>query len=256
LDGQTNTNGDFKKSKLFIWGFNFDSSNLRPYLIIQMKKVITLLSAAFIIAAASVVSAQEASEKEFATYGAGLSISPFGPALNLSYNIDAKNTISVGFGGLPEGDVPEGFLPELDVLGPYTATGTSSWMGVFWRHRPFEKLPIGFNVGLASGQIENNLTASIPMHAGEDEYASYSVTYTENPVMYFGLNFGSKPVKGFQAGFDLGVLSTGGAVIQYTGDMEEYDEHPDDRAAEMDDIKSNFAWSMLPNIQLSVSYGF
>jgi hypothetical protein len=38
--------------------------------------------------------------------------------------------------------------------------------------------------------------------------------------------------------------------------MEEFDEHPEDRMAEMDEIKTNFAWSMLPNFQLTVSYGF
>ena len=224
----------------------------------SMKRFTALFSAAILIAACTVATAQETAAKEFASYGAGVGISPFGPSLNLNYNFDAKNTISIGFGALPEGNVPEGFLPDLDVLGPYTATGTSSWLGVFWRHRPFSNQNIGFNIGMASGQIENNLTASIPMHAGEEEpeYASYRVTYSENPVMYFGLNYGSKPVKGFQIGFDLGVLSTGGANIEYTGDMEEFDEHPEDRMAEMDEIKTNFAWSMLPNFQLTVSYGF
>jgi hypothetical protein len=46
---------------------------------------------------------------------------------------------------------------------------------------------------LASGQIENNVTAG-GFH--EDETVSFSVNYTENQVMYFGVNYGSKPVKG------------------------------------------------------------
>ena len=74
--------------------------------------------------------------------------------------------------------------------------------------------------------------------------------------MYFGVNFGSKPVKGFQVGFDVGVLSTGGADIQYTGEAEELDAHGDDIANQMAEIKDKMAWSMLPNLQLTVSYGF
>ena len=38
---------------------------------------------------------------------------------------------------------------------------------------------------MAAGQIENTLTAGIPFHEGEDH--TYQVSYTENPVMYFGL---------------------------------------------------------------------
>ena len=233
---------------------------LRPLLTFQiseMKKIYSILAAALLfVAASSITQAQDDVAKDFAEYSAGLSISPFGPGLNLTYNIDTKNSISAGFGFLPEGDVPEAFLPDFSTAGGFAVTGTASWLGVFWRHRPFTNQNIGFNLGLASGQIENNLTANDPMHVGEDEYASYSVNYAENPVMYFGVNYGSKPVKGFQFGVDLGVLSTGGANIQYTGDPEEGAEHPEDRVEEIEDIRDNLAWSMLPNIQLSVSYGF
>ena len=138
--------------------------------------------------------AQDA-DSDFADYGIGLAMSPFGPSLNLTYNLDAKNSISVGFGALPEGDVPDGFLPDFDplLLPNVSVTGSSSWMGLFWRHRPFDNQNLGFNLGLASGQIENNFTAD-GFHAGET--VSYSVNYTENPVVYFGLNYGLKPVKG------------------------------------------------------------
>ena len=220
-----------------------------------MKRFTALFSAAILIAACSVATAQETAEKEFASYGAGVGISPFGPSLNLTYNFDAKNTISIGIGGAPESDVPGGLLPNFDplVLDNVAASGSSTWMGVFWRHRPFENQNIGFNVGMASGQIENNLTAD-GFHEGES--VSFSVNYTENPVMYFGLNYGGKPVKGFQVGFDLGVLSTGGADIQYTGEAEELAAHGDDIAEQMTEIKEKFAWTMLPNAQLTVSYGF
>lgn len=220
-----------------------------------MKRFTALFSAAILIAACSVATAQETAEKEFASYGAGVGISPFGPSLNLTYNVDAKNTISIGIGGAPESDVPDGLLPNFDplLLGNAAASGSSTWMGVFWRHRPFENQNIGFNVGMASGQIENNLTAD-GFHEGES--VSFSVNYTENPVMYFGLNYGGKPVKGFQVGFDLGVLSTGGADIQYTGEAEELAAHGDEIAEQMAEIKEKFAWTMLPNFQLTVSYGF
>ena len=221
----------------------------------SMKRFTALFTAAILIAACTVATAQETAEKEFASYGAGVGISPFGPSLNLTYNLDAKNTISLGIGGAPEGNVPDGFLPNFDplLLGNPSVSGSSSWLGVFWRHRPFENQNIGFNVGMASGQIENNLTAD-GFHAGES--VSFSVNYTENPVMYFGLNYGAKPVKGFQVGFDLGVLSTGGADIQYTGEAEELAEHGDDIAEQMTEIKEKMAWTMLPNLQLTVSYGF
>ena len=221
----------------------------------SMKRFTALFSAAILIAACTVATAQETAAKEFASYGAGVGISPFGPSLNLNYNFDSKNTISIGIGAALEGDVPDWLLPDFDplLLGNAAVSGSSSWMGVFWRHRPFEDQNIGFNVGMASGQIENNLTAD-GFHEGES--VSFSVNYTENPVMYFGLNYGGKPEKGFQVAFDLGVLSTGGADIQYTGEAEELAEHGDDIAEQMTEIKEKLAWTMLPNLQLTVSYGF
>ena len=52
------------------------------------------------------------------------------------------------------------------------------------------------------------------------------------------------------------MLSTGGAVIQYTGEAEELEAHGDDIADQMAEISDKLAWSLLPNIQLGVSYGF
>ena len=208
-----------------------------------------------LVATSSITQAQDDGAKEFAEYSAGAAISPFGPSLNLTYNVDAKNSISVGFGRVPEGDVPSFLLPNFDalILSDASVAGSSSWLGVFWRHRPFEDQNVGFNLGLASGQIENNVTAG-GFH--EDETVSFSVNYTENPVMYFGVNYGSKPFKGLQFGLDLGVLSTGGAHIQYKGEAEELEAHGDDIALQIAEINDKLAWSMLPNVQLSVSYGF
>jgi len=194
------------------------------------------------------------SENNFSEYGAGLTISPFGPSLNLTHNMNAKNSISIGFGFSPEVQAPDAMLPDFST-GNYSVTGSTSWMGVFWRHRPFEGQKFGVNVGMASGQIENNLEAEQAFHAGEDP-ATYSVKYTENPVMYIGVNYSTPPVKGIQFGFDLGVLSTGGASVLYTGHEEELDEHGEEIEAAIQDIQEKFAWSMLPNIQLSIAYGF
>ena len=53
---------------------------------------------------------------DFAQYGVGLAISPFGPSLNMTYNLDAKNSISAGFGFSPEVDAPEALLPDFTLL--------------------------------------------------------------------------------------------------------------------------------------------
>ena len=74
--------------------------------------------------------------------------------------------------------------------------------------------------------------------------------------MYMGLSYGLKPVKGFQVGVDIGMLSTGGASVEYTGHAEEMEEHEEEIEAQMKDISDNFAWTMLPNIQIGVAYGF
>ena len=212
----------------------------------------------FVFAAASLIAVGSAfaqdGDSDFAQYGAGLAISPFGPSLNFTYNIDAKNSISAGIGASPEVDAPDALLPDFETRN-FTAAGSSSWLGVFWRHRPLANQNFGVNLGLAAGQIENTLTADTPFHPGEDPH-TYSVSYTENPVMYLGLSYGLKPVKGLQVGIDIGVLSTGGASVQYTGEAEEMLEHGEEIAAEIVDIQDNFAWSMLPNIQIGVAYGF
>lgn len=119
----------------------------------------------------------QSDDTEFAEYGTTLAISPFGPGLSLTYNVDTKNSITAAFGFSPEVSAPEALLPDFE-SSSYSVSGTSSWMGVFWRHRPFENQNIGFNLGMASGQIENNLEDDA------DDHLTYSVNYTENPVMY------------------------------------------------------------------------
>lgn len=211
---------------------------------------------AAVSAFAVTTSVAQDSGDDFAQYGAGLAISPFGPSLNLTYNLDAKNSISAGFGFSPEVDAPDALLPEITDL--ISVTGSSSWMGIFWRHRPLENPNFGVNIGMAAGQIDQNLFFGNL----EGEPVTFDVNYTENPVMYLGLSYGLKPVQGLQFGVDLGVLSTGGAEIAYTG--HEHDHGDEDHAEEIearldgyaDEIKDKFAWTMLPNIQIGVSYGF
>ena len=217
-----------------------------------MKQSLVL---AIALAFASLSAFAQDATPEFADYSAGLAISPFGPSINLTYNVDDKNSISAGFGFSPEVSAPEALLPEFDTFGGFSATGTSSWMGIFWRHRPLENQNFGVNLGMAAGQIQNTLTAGVPFHEGEDPH-TFSVNYTENPVMYMGLSYGLKPVKGFQVGVDIGMLSTGGASVEYTGHAEEMEEHEEEIEAQMEDISDNFAWTMLPNIQIGVAYGF
>ncbi|OUU19132.1 MAG: hypothetical protein CBC05_00780 [Crocinitomicaceae bacterium TMED45] len=218
-----------------------------------MKQFFVLIAACMLAITPSF--AQDAGD-DFADYGVGLAISPFGPSLNLTYNVDAKNSISAGFGFSPEVDAPSALLPEITDL--TSVTGSSSWMGIFWRHRPLENPNFGINLGMAAGQIDQNLFF-LPI---EGEPVTFDVNYTENPVMYLGLSYGLKPVKGLQFGVDLGVLSTGGAEITYTGhdhgdEDEEHAEEIEDRLdGYADEIKDKFAWTMLPNIQIGVSYGF
>ena len=63
-------------------------------------------------------------------------------------------------------------------------------------------------------------------------------------IANLGVGVGAKPVKGIQVGFDVGALHTGGPNITGTGDLAS-------------DIGDTFGFGrVLPNFQLSVSYGF
>ena len=196
--------------------------------------------------------AMYAQEKEFAAYSVGVGFSPFGPSLNAGYNLSQKTSFNVGLGFLPSSETPAAFVPEIDGQ-TYTATGTSSWMGFFLRHRPFENQNIGFNVGLAVGQIENEL---VKRDEANNIVDCWVLTYNSNPVTYFGLSYGAKPVKGFQFGVDLGVLSTGGPSIE--NPITEFDPNTEANLyeARRDEVKSKAGWSMLPNLQVTASYGF
>jgi hypothetical protein len=180
----------------------------------------------------------QSSEKEFAQYGVYLSVSPFGPGINYSYNFDSKTSISVGFGGtIGESDVSS-FGPKVDELGDYEWETSSSWMGFFVAHRPFEKYNwFVVNTGFAIGGIENHIHAE----SGNE----YQVDYNENPVGYFGFSARSGNVKGLQFGFEIGTLYTSGPDSFTVSD-----------ASESNAILEKLTPNVLPNFQLSIGYGF
>lgn len=197
-----------------------------------MKHAI-LLFAGCLLASTSFF-AQEGTS-DFAEYGAGVGVSPFGPSLNLTYNISEKTSLFVGVGAF-SGDNPTS--PEISGV-TFDATGETNWVGFFLNHRPFEDADwFRVNTGIGIGGIEGTLTDQA------DASHTYNVRYQNNPVGYLGVGFGAKPVKGIQVGFDLGALHTAGPTITGTGDL----------AAEIGDT---FGFGrVLPNIQLGVSYGF
>ncbi|MAZ31344.1 MAG: hypothetical protein CMP57_04530 [Flavobacteriales bacterium] len=180
----------------------------------------------------------QSSEKEFAQYGVSLTASPFGPGINYSYNFDLKTSLSVGFGGtFGESDVSS-FGPKVDELGDYEWETSSSWMGVFMAHRPFEKYNwFVVNAGFAIGGIENHIHAE----SGNE----YQVDYNENPVGYFGFSARSGNVKGLQFGVEIGTLYSSGP-----------DSFEGSDSLEADAILEKLTPNVLPNFQLSIGYGF
>lgn len=217
-------------------GTDFATSS-KPFI---MKKFTTSVLAAFFVLACSFATAQEDDGKAFAEYGVGLGFSPFGPSLNLTHNLSAQTTINVGIGAF-SGDNPW----DQEIAGStFSGTGETNWMGVFINHRPFSdydwfRVNVGIGIGGIEGTLEDVTNAN----------HTYSVRYGDNPVGYVGVGFGSRPVEGFTFGFDIGGLHTSGPVITATGtdvDMDVMDAIPDTPGY----------GRVLPNLQLSVNYGF
>lgn len=184
--------------------------------------------------------AQDDDAKDMASYGVSVGISPFGPSVGFSHNLSEKTTIQVGVGAF------SGDNPVDQEIGSATFAGTAetNWMGIFVNHRPFDEYDwIRFNVGIGIGGIEGTLTdVNNANHA-------YAIRYDNNPVGYVGIGFGSRPVKGVTVGFDIGGLHTSGADITATGTETD--------AAVMDEIPNTLGYGrVLPNLQLSVGYGF
>ena len=203
-----------------------------------MKKTILLLITVFSI---SIANAQNET-KEFANYSIGMSFSPFGGSLGFGYNLSPKTTFQASIGGF-NGSAP--ISPEYNSY-KYDVESSSSWVGMFVNHRPFEDsdwFRLGTGVGV--GKIENKLTNT------NNANDVYHANYDGNIVAYVGVGVGSRPVKGLQFGFDLGVLSTGGATVFSNRE----NIAPENKVLnEIED--DSFFGSLLPNVQLNVSWGF
>ena len=76
---------------------------------------------------------------------------------------------------------------------------------------------------------------------------TYRADYKENPVGYLGVGFGTTAVKGLFWGVDIGWLQTAGPNVRMTAgdgaDAEAIADHM-------------FYGSALPNVQLSLGWGF
>ena len=201
-----------------------------------MKKKSILILTALFVSAFSFAQSQ-------ANYTLSLGLSPFGGSLNYTYHKSQKTSINVAVGGLLETDLTN-FATDLDINEDFTLKSSSGWMGIFLQHRPFNNAKwVGFVTGFGVGYIENTIEV---LNDGSDIYTAH---YKENPVGYVGWTFGSGPVTGFNYSFDLGMLYTSGPTIIGPG------SHPDGEYN--DAIKNSFYFSnALPNIQLTIGYGF
>ena len=176
---------------------------------------------------------------DFARYNVNLAGSLFGPSANFGYNV-SKKTMFVFAMGMFSGDAP--IKPEIGGT-EYSMNGSASWMGFFVNHRPVKTAPwFRLVAGLGIGNIDNELD--------DGDGNTYSVVYSENPVGYLGIGFGTEAKKGFLWGFDIGVLQTGGATVIQT----QTDGTSLDQTAEIKD--SWMFGTLLPNVQFSLGWGF
>ena len=203
-----------------------------------MLRFVTLAMVGLFAITSPALAHDKAADSDFADYGIQLGVSPFGGSLNFNVNTSRKTSFFAAIGGLPSGEL------DVEVEGTdYTVKSSSSWVGFFAQHRPFESAEwFRFVVGLGIGSIENELE--------DADGNQFTANYTENPVGYVGVGFGARPVKGFTIGFDIGWLqSSGPEVVQVAGNTAA------DGAAE--DIADHvFFGKVLPNAQLTLGWGF
>ena len=178
-----------------------------------------------------------AGKKDVADYGFLMGISPFGGTVNFVYNQNKKTSWNFGVGS----SLPITMSATIEDT-EYDVTGDTKWAGVFWNHRPIKKADwFRFVSGVGVGRINIDIEDTT-------SNAKYSADYMENPVLYTGVGFGNKPVKGFLYGFDLGVLATGGTTVTPVDNGTE---------AQANEIAGNWRFgSALPNFQMTVGYGW
>lgn len=183
---------------------------------------------------------EAAKDSNFAKYSVSLNGSAFGPSGSFQYNV-SKKTSYVFSMGIFSGAAP--FEPEVNGI-TYSVDGSTNWMGGFVNHRPIDGAEwFRLVAGIGIGNIQNDIK--------DDAGNEYKVSYNDNPVGYIGIGFGAEAKKGFIWGFDLGVLHTARPIITKvpgTGDMMTNER------TELED--SFFFGGLLPNIQLSLGWGF
>ncbi|MEE2959291.1 MAG: hypothetical protein VYA34_00995 [Myxococcota bacterium] len=185
--------------------------------------------------------AENQEETTFSEYSLSASLSPFGGSLNFGYNASEKTTWQVSVGGF-KGGAP--FKPKIGGT-EYSVSGYTQWVGCFINHRPISGHE-WFRVvaGMGLGTIQNRVK--------DDAGNEYRVDYKENPVGYVGIGFGAEAKQGFIWGFDIGLLHTGGP--QYPMKVASADGDTSNASEEIADYW--FFGSVLPNLQLTLGYGF
>ena len=196
-----------------------------------------------ILTVAAAVSAQPALADDHAQYGFGIAFSPFGGSLNGMYHASKKTSFNFALGGGPE---MESFMSPKIKDTKYTLTGSSSWVGAFINHRPFDNADwFRFVGGVGIGTISSELDDG----KGNVYYAEYN----ENPVGYLGIGFGNTAKQGFQWGVDLGWLQSSGPEITKLEDGKEVQASAEMTSA----IEGTIGFgNVLPNLQLSLGYNF
>ena len=198
--------------------------------------------------------AEEKPGADFAEYAVLLGASPFGGSLSFAYNESPKTTWLFVLGGTG-GVMPD--MTDVDISGDkYSIHTDASWVGFFVNHRPLASAQwLRLAAGIGIGSIENTLETPQKDAGGNDETATYRVDYSENPVGYLGVGFGAEPRKGLMWALDIGWLQTAGPdVQQVSGDPTVEGADYETRRGEI--LDSVFFGNFLPNIMLTVGYGF
>jgi hypothetical protein len=188
------------------------------------------------------LSAQEYAKNSFGIHTAG-PIQSFGLQWNHQFSPSTGLTTFYGAAVEASYDATEPYTFEGSSQG-YTGTGfeTSTWTGFLLNHRPLEDFQ-GFRVvgGGGVGRLGGSFT-------GIDDGYNYFVN-GHGPFAYMGIGLGSKPVKGFQWGIDIGWLRAPGFDVISDGVDAVAAAHA------MELAKQNHTAPFFPNAQISVSWG-